>query len=100
MYDIIRQFPDLSKRKIKTILRSESSRLEVTKSLLDIVYNLVVVGSVPASTTQKEYLDQHSALVWQLLSKSKSLGWKKALLGNNIPLVVVIAASCPTVAGS
>ncbi len=99
MDDVIRQFPDLPKRKIRQILHSESSRLEVTKSLLDLVYNIVVVGSVPVAPVQKEYLDKHSDLVWHLLHTSKSLSSKKTLLEANIPLVVAIAASCPTVVG-
>ena len=43
---------------------------------------------------------EHSDLVLDLLSPKKSLKWKKRQLENHIPLVINIAASCPTVAGS
>ncbi len=88
-----------TKRKARAVLNGESRELEVTKSLLNVLDNAVLVGSIPVSPVQKEYLDQHSAVVWQLLAKSGSLSAKKALLQANIPLVVAIAASCPTVVG-
>ena len=92
---IVASFPKLSKRKVLTILTSEGSQRPVTKSLLNLLYNIVIVGSLPVSRLQKTFLDHHSDLVLDLLSSSKSLAWKKAALEANVKLVLHIAASCP-----
>ena len=96
---IISKLPKLKKNIVREILVSESDKLEVTRSLLNILYNLVRVGSIPVSALQKEFLDQNSSLVYQLIGKSRSLAWKKGALEDNIPLVITIAASYPNIAG-
>ena len=88
------------RRQVKRILDSESDQLEVTKSLVNILYNIVIVGSVPPTETQRAFFDKHSDIVFQLVSRSKALYWKKEALRENISLVINIAASCHTVAGS
>ena len=88
------------KRQVKKILDSESDQLEVTKSLVNILYNIVIVGSIAPTSTQRAFFDKHSELVFQLVSKSRPLYWKKQELRENISLVLNIAASCLTVAGS
>ena len=85
----------LKKVQVKSLLESESRELEVTKSLLNLVHNLVVVGSLPVSQTLRLFLDEHAETVHQLLASTKSLKSKKALLIANIPLVINIASSCP-----
>ncbi len=85
--------------KVRKLLQKESSELEVTKSLLNLLYNIVVIGSVPVSQTQKDYLDRHSDIVHDLLG-NRSLKWKKAALEKDPALVLNIAASCPTAVGS
>lgn len=97
--EIISQLSRTSRYQVSKIINSESIELEITKSLLNLLYNIVHIGSVPVSPTQKAYFDKHSQLVFDLLKKSKSLKWKKAQLENNVSLVINIAASCPTVAG-
>ena len=92
---VISSFPSLSKRQIRRILQGESRRFEVTKSLLNLLYNIVTVGSVAVSDGQRAYFDKNTELVWLLLSSSISLARKKASLEENISLVVNIAASCP-----
>ena len=92
-------FPKLLNNQVGAILRNESRQFEVTKSLLNLLHNIVLVGSVTVSQEQKEVIDKHADLVWLLLSKSKSLKWKRRALADNIDLVVCIS-SCPTTAGS
>ncbi len=99
LVDVISTFPRLPRQKVKAIIRDESKDLEVTKSVLNLLYNIVIIGSVPVSNTQRAYLDSRSELVRSLLSSAKSLKWKKQQLESNLALVVNIAASCPTVAG-
>lgn len=99
---VVERVAEISKvprRQIKRIINSESDQLEVTKSLLNILYNIVIVGSIPPTTTQRAFFDNHSDLVFQLVSNSKALHWKKQALLENIPLVINIAASCHTVGG-
>ena len=88
------------RQRVKRILDLESDQLEVTKSLVNILYNIVIVGSVPPTATQRTFFDKHSEIVFQLVSRSRALHWKKETLRDNISLVINIAASCHTVAGS
>ena len=97
--DSISQLLRVARPQVKKILRRESTKYEITKSLLNLLYNLVVVGSLPVSKTQRAYFDANAELVLQLLSNNKSLTWKKSVFETNTPLVLNIAASCPTVAG-
>lgn len=87
------------RRKVRRIIESESDLLEVTKSLLNILYNIIIVGSIPCTTTQRSFFDKNADLVLQLLSRARPLHWKKQALQENISLVINIAASCHTVDG-
>jgi hypothetical protein len=95
---VIAQIPRLPRAQVRKLLREESSDLETTKSLLNLLFNIVSVGSVPVSATQKAYFDQHADLVLELLGR-RSLSWKKALLEKEIGLVINVAASCPIAGG-
>ncbi len=97
--ELISKIPRIPRAGVRKLLTSESPKLEVTKSLLNLLYNIVTVGSVPVSVTQKTYFDQHSEIVLELLGKG-SLKRKKTILEKDEALVINIAASCPTVAGS
>ncbi len=93
------QIPKLTRAQVRKLLEKESTELEVTKSLLNLLHNIVVVGSVPVSGTQKAFFDSNAVLVLGLLGR-RSLKWKRTLLLKDIAIVINIAASCPTVAGS
>jgi hypothetical protein len=99
-HELVCQLARVNRAQIKRRLKDESGRLELTKSLLNLLYNIVKVGSVPVSETQKRFFDRNATLVLKLLNKSTSLKWKKQQLQRNAALVLNIAASCPTVAGS
>lgn len=98
--DTVSRIPRVPRGGVKGIIQSESKQLEVTKSLLNLLENAIVVGSIPVSATQRAFFDANTVLILNLLSKRKSLTWKKAALAKNIALVINIAALCPTVAGS
>ncbi len=97
--DLVSRLLQVSRPDVRRMLKNESRQLELTKSLLNLLHNIVIVGSVPVSPTQKAFFDAHSNLVLSLTSKSKSLKWKKDQLEKNVALVLNIAASCPIVAG-
>ena len=90
----------VDRKQVGKLLKNESKQLEVTKSLLNLLHNIVRVGSVEVSETQRQFFDKHTNLVLKLLAKSTPLAWKKRQLQRNVPLVLNIAASCPFVAGS
>ena len=98
--EVIRQIPKLSNYRVRSILQRETRQYKVTKSLLNLLYNIVIVGSVPTSVVQKVYFDQHSKLVWQLLSSSNTLRWKNEQFKKNIQFTKKVASTCPTVGGS
>ena len=93
--EIVNKIRRLSPKKVSAYLRNESKTLFVTKSLLNLVYNAVVVGSIPVSRIQRQILDENSSIVWQLISTKRSIAWKKRLLVRNPNLVLTIAALCP-----
>jgi hypothetical protein len=98
--DIISQISQTPRAAVSLILKGETNNFQVTRSLLNLLHNAVIVGSLPVSHTQRQFFDSKADLVRQLLSNSKSLAWKKALLIGHPALVINIAALCPTVAGS
>ena len=81
--------------RIGTLLKKEGPKRVLLKSLLNLLYNAIVVGSIPVSRIQKKILDDNREVVWQLLSHKTSLAWKKRLLIRHPDLVVTIAALCP-----
>lgn len=89
----------IPRRQVKRIIESESDQLEVTKSLLNILYNIVIVGSILPTVSQRAFFNKHSEIVLELVSRSRPLHWKKQVLQESISLVINIAASCHTVAG-
>lgn len=95
--ELVRLVAKLNKSDISKIFAAEGAQLEVTKSLLNLLFNLVKVGSIPVSTHQKEFFDQRTSSVLNLLSDTKSLQQKKKILQKDPELVINIAASCPSV---
>ena len=82
---------------IKYIIQAEGPNLVVTKSLLNVLHNLILVGSIPVTTRKRAFFDQEAHLVAQLLSSSQSLAWKKRVLEANPSVALNIATSCPFV---
>jgi hypothetical protein len=86
-----------SPSEVKSIIKQESSQLEVTKSLLNILHNLIRVGSIPVEDYKRSFFDSHSELILDLLSSKRSLKWKKGTFERNPIVVINIATSWPTV---
>lgn len=85
---------------IVSVLRSESSRLEVTKSLLNILFNICLSKSIRLSERLKRAFAAEEPLILRLLEGVKSsgtqgLGRKKQLLLRRPELVRLIASACP-----
>jgi len=95
----VQQLTRVSRTKLRQLLKSESRQLELSKSLLNLLHNIIRVGSVPVSETQKRFFDKNANLVLKLLDRRQPLAWKKSQLERNAALVLNIASSCPVVAG-
>ena len=77
------------------VLDSESKRLEVTKSVLNVLHNIVQVRNITLTERQKANFANHSKVVKEIF-KRRQLRAKKHLLLKNPELVRLIAGSCPT----
>jgi hypothetical protein len=96
-FDVICRIPLLSNQEIRRLLASESRHYEITKSLVNLLYNIVTVGSVPTTRLQKEYFEKYTRPVLDILSTKKPLYAKKRVFERNIDLVIRIAEACPPV---
>ena len=85
----------LSHRRIFHVLESESPRrYDLTKALVDVLYNLCVVCSIETDDDQKKVFERHLDIIRRLLSKKTSLSSKKKLLQANVPLILALAETC------
>ena len=76
-------------------MQSEGEQLELTKSLLNILYNIVTVRSIDPHPGERPVFENNADLIWYLVRPSVEVKNKKPLLLANIPLVLAIAKSCP-----
>lgn len=95
--EAIREIANSIPSEVKAILKQESSQLEVTKSLLNILHNLVRVGSIPVEAYKRKFFEDHASIILELLSPKKSLRWKKQAFERHPIIVINIATSWPTV---
>jgi hypothetical protein len=84
---------------VADILKAEPPTLPITKSLIQLLYNIVVVGSVPINDRRRAFFDRYTNQVLTLLSSGRSLERKKVVLVNHPELARNIAAGCPLLAG-
>ena len=85
----------LNHRRIAHVLGSDSPRrYDLTKALVDVLYNLCVVQSIDAEEDQRKVFEDAEDVIRQLLSKKVSLAAKKNLLQENVRLVVALAETC------
>jgi len=99
-YSQISRIPYLTRAQVSQLVQGESADKEVTKSLLNLLHNIIRVASVPVSLSQRQFFDDNSAIVLKLLNKSISLSWKKREFEQKPEFAIQIAASCPTTNGS
>lgn len=92
----------LSSPQIIAVLRHESQKLEVTKSLLAILYNICLDKSIPLSHRLKNEFRKHTEIVVKLLrgasrslNRTSDLAAKKRILIKHPDLVKLLAEACP-----
>ena len=85
----------LSPRRIAHVLESDSPRrYDLTKALVDVLYNLCVVESIETEEKQKKIFEKFVDVIRKLLCKKISLAKKKKLLQANVPVVLALAETC------
>ena len=80
---------------INQVLEGESERLEVTKSLLNVLHNIVNLRNIPLTPQQKLAFAEFTKPVCELLNR-RQLRAKKRILQANLGLVRLIGQACPT----
>ena len=92
--DILQLISTSSNRDVVNILKRESSRLEITKSLLNVLHNFTVLRNIPLTNRQKREFAPYTSKVQKLLCDN-SLKIKKNTLQKNPELAKLIAQVCP-----
>lgn len=82
-----------SKDSVPNIIKNESDEYEITKSIINILYNLRIVGSIPINKSQKRYLESEEKTVRFLLNTKNSLAKLQARLIANPKLVILISGA-------
>ena len=91
----VRTLRQLSSEKIVEALNDESSSLELTKSLLNLLFNACFTRAIVLSRRLKTAFKTYDRLVIQVLDNSRNLQEKKHMLMRNPELVRLIAETCP-----
>lgn len=76
---------------VKRLLRADSGEFPVTKSIINILHNIRLVGSIPVTKAQKRYLNNQESVVAFLLNDSHSINKLRSKLVANPKLVIFIA---------
>ena len=99
LVDTVRRLRLLNHEEIAEVLANESSNLEITKSLLNILFNICFTRAVPLTRRQRALFKDYDKLAVELLTgarkQSAALRDKKRLLQRNPALVKLIAETCP-----
>ena len=102
LVQVVRTLRHFSDSEITQTLQEESPRLEVTKSLLSLLYNICLVKSVAIAERHKADFRSYDSLVLHLLEGSSlqvnqttRLQDKKRILQDNPDFVRLLSESCP-----
>lgn len=98
----VRDLSGLSDSQVSQVLNSESSQLEITKSLLSVLYNICLDRNIPLSPTLKSEFKRYNTEVVKLLqgassklNQTRDVVAKKKLLTKRPGLVRLISKACP-----
>ena len=95
MWGVVRKLMCMSPDEIEDLLLTTQTRhFELTKSLLNLLYNIVRRKSIRPTKTTRQAIDRNEVIVWQLLS-GQSLAAKTRLLADHLDLVYALSRSCP-----
>ena len=103
LYDAIRLLKRAEPEEAYYLIRFESKHLEVTKSLLNILFNICFTKAITLTQRQKAAFRPFDKVVMKLLvgarqqtNRTTDLQGKRRLLLRNVDLVKLIAQACPS----
>lgn len=92
---IISQLSQTPKGQVRGVIRGEDpANKEITTSLLNLLYNIRVVGSIPTSQWQRTCFNRCQKTVDYLISDDVSIEAKKKRLETSPGLVHQICSAC------
>lgn len=92
---LLHALKDLSDHQIHALLKTDAPDLVVTKSLVNLLYNLLVVQSVETPVHLHAAFESAVEAISGLLDVGRNLVQANRLLASNVPVVRLIAAACP-----
>lgn len=92
--DKVRELKHLSSEGIVEALKNDSPALKLTKSLLNILFNICFTKAVPLSLTQGSAFKAFDKVVLRLLSRTETTKARPLLLAQNPQLVRLISEAC------
>lgn len=103
LVETVRMLRRLDDEQVGEVLRNESKRLEITKSLLNLLFNICLTRAIPLSQRLKIKFRQYDKLALELLSganrrsnQTRDLRGKRRLLLSNLSFVRLLAEACPS----
>lgn len=91
----VRSLRQLGAERVLQVLQAESSRMEITKSILNILFNICFTKAVVLTQKQKKLFKAYDQQCIQLLSNEYNLAEKKQMLIRAPDLIQLIAQTCP-----
>ena len=102
LQETVKSLGRLTLDQIKQVIRHESKNLEITKSLLTILYNICLDKSIKLGPILKNKFREQELLVLKLLEgvsrsidKTVSISKKRKLLISNPEFVKLLSEACP-----
>lgn len=86
---------DLSDYQIHALLKTDAPDLLLTKSLVNLLYNLLVVQSVETPTHLCKSFEAAVETISSVLDTGTNLPLANNILAANVPVVRLIASACP-----
>lgn len=103
LIESIRMLRRLDDDQLAQVLYNESRRLEITKSLLNLLFNICLTRAVPLSHRLKVKFRRYDKIALELLTgasrqinRTRNLTGKRRILLRNPDLVRLLAEACPS----
>jgi len=80
-----------SPESVRQLLREDSGDFPITKTIVNLLHNIRIVGSIPVTKAQKRYLNNQESVVAFLLNDQHSITKLRSKLVAHPKLVIFIA---------
>ena len=92
---LLNAFKDLSDYQIHALLKTDAPDLLLTKSLVNLLYNLLVVQSLETPPDQRKSFEAAAKQISAILDAGANLPLANRLLATNVSVARLIASVCP-----